>query len=573
MSSLLNPVTYYRASRWLYLRRVPLLPRCLKVFSELLFHFDVPYTAKIGAGFQVAHRGFGIVVHPRVEMGRNVVLSPCVTIGGRSGKYGVPRIGDDVFIASGARVLGDVTIGDGAVLGANAVVIRSVPARSVVAGVPARVVRENIDTYEYTGWAQPARPKRPLEPRHEAGDAQLAKPTRVLLFVHSLEMGGSEKQCVEMARLLSGKGFAVTVGCLRARGALRSAVEEANLPLVEFPVRSVASARGLWQMARLAWFLRRHRFQVVHTNDLYSNLFAIPAALLARVPVTVSCQRDLSHWWWYTPPRRRILRAIQKKATWVLVNSEAIRQDLIDRDGVDPWRIRVVYNGVDAPAFSLRPSRREELLPQVPADCKLVIMVGNMHIAVKGHQDLIAAAKIVSREAPEVRFLLVGDGEMRSVFEEQVRAAGLEKAILFLGSRTDVPALLSCCDLGVLASRVEGLPNAVLEYMAAGLPTVATRVGGIPEIIRDHVSGLLVRPNDPPALAAAILRVLQDDDLRKRLATAGRERVLAKFDFGRVAEGLLRLYQGPAAALKLPGATRQPASLQHQGQGGAWTQR
>lgn len=149
---MLDPVPFYRLARWLYLHRVPFLPRVIKRLSELLFHCVLPYTAEIGEGFQVGYHGFGIVIHARARIGRQVFISPEVTIGGRSGKRDVPRIGNEVFIASGARILGDLTIGDGSVIGANAVVIQSVPERSIAAGVPARIIRQNIDVREYTGW-------------------------------------------------------------------------------------------------------------------------------------------------------------------------------------------------------------------------------------------------------------------------------------------------------------------------------------------------------------------------------------------------------------------------------------
>jgi serine O-acetyltransferase len=147
-----DPVPFYRLARWLYSHRIPILPRAIKRVSELLFHCVLPYTADIGSGFQVGYHGFGIVVHARARIGNQVFISPEVTIGGRSGSRGVPSIGNDIFIASGARILGDVTIGDGSLIGANAVVIRSVPPRCIAAGVPARIIRENIDVHEYTGW-------------------------------------------------------------------------------------------------------------------------------------------------------------------------------------------------------------------------------------------------------------------------------------------------------------------------------------------------------------------------------------------------------------------------------------
>ena len=542
MASVLDPVTYYRAARWLYLRKVPVLPRLLKVFCELVFHCDLPFTAQIGANFQVAYRGFGIVVHQRAEIGRNVVLSPCVTIGGRSGRYEVPKIGDDVFVASGARILGDIRIGEGSVIGANAVVIQSVPPRSIAAGVPARIVRENIDSYDYSGWPRPAQLVE-MGRAEPAPGAPLDR-ARVLLFIESLELGGSERQCLELAHRLSRRGYSVTVGCLRASGPLRAVFAESHLPLVEFPVKSLLRPNALVQMARFVVYLRKNRFHAVHTNDLYSNLFGIPAAHLARVPVIVSSQRDLSHWWWYTPVRRKFLRLLQSSSDWILVNSEAIRRDLVTHDRMDPRKIRIVHNGVDAEKFTPRPSQRRWLFPQFSAKDRLVVMVANMHIEVKGHADLIRAAHLVAARNPDVRFLLVGDGEMRAEFERQAHAAGLDEVVHFLGKRTDVPMLLSGCDLGVLASRAEGLPNAILEYMAAGLAVVATRVGGVPEIIEDEVSGLLVPPGQPEALARAILRALSSDQLRARLAKAGRERALAKFDFERLVLEVSQLYDG-----------------------------
>jgi glycosyltransferase involved in cell wall biosynthesis len=554
MAMLLDPVTYYRASRWLYLRHVPLLPRLLKVFNEMLFHCELPYTAKIGRGFEVQHRGFGIVVHPRAEIGRNVVLSPCITIGGRNGKYEVPRLGDNVFVASGARILGDVTIGDGAVIGANAVVTRSVPARSIAAGVPARIIRENIQTAEHTGLPKVFRQSRGpntglLQP------ASVKQPVRALLFIHSLELGGSEKQCIEVAARLAKDGYAVTIGCLQATGPLRARVAEAGLPLAVFPAPRLLRPSALVQAFKLVFFLRKNRFQVVHANDLYSNLFAVPAAWVARVPVVISSQRDLSHWSWYTPTRRKILRKIQGLSSWLVVNSAAIRADLMARDGFDARKIRVIHNGVEAGRFTPGQQIPREPLPGVSPGNKLIVMVANMHLPVKGHSDLITAAQDVCREHPAARFLLIGDGEMRSVFKRQVREMGLGHAVLFLGRRTDVPEVLSCCEIGVLASWAEGLPNAVLEYMAAGLATVATCVGGVPEIIRPEVNGLLVPAKNPAALGAALLRLLNNEPLRLRLASAARESVLANFDYARVLEHLKSLYQGSSPVVR---PSRQP---------------
>lgn len=518
----------------------------MNVFSEIVFHCELPYTADIGPGFQVAHRGFGIVVHPRAVIGRNVEISPCVTIGGRNGRYSVPRIGDDVFIATGAKVLGDVMIGDGAVIGANAVVIHSVPPRSIAAGVPARIIRENINTMDYTG--RPGAESIPAEKK-----LTMAKNgTRILMFIHSLDLGGSETQCVEVARQLKEEGYRVTVGCLRADGPLKAKLSESGIECIEFPVRaSLLRPNAVLQMLKLVAFIRKRKFEVVHTHDLYSNLFAIPAAWLARVPVIISSRRDLSRWWWYTPARRKILRRIQGFSTRVLVNSEAVRQDLIVRDGFDPQRIVVVYNGIDLERFIRARGDREQVLPGVSPNSKNIVMVANMHVGVKGHGDLIEAAKAVRERFPEARFLLAGDGEMRPFFESKVRALGLTEMFIFLGHRTDIPQLLSLCDIGVLASKSEGLPNAVLEYLAAGLAVVATTVGGIPEIIKNEVHGLLIPPESPTALSAAIVRLLEDPQLRANMGKAGQERVRTRFNFQGVLDNLRQVYEAPRSSSML----------------------
>jgi L-malate glycosyltransferase len=383
---------------------------------------------------------------------------------------------------------------------------------------------------------------------------------RVLLFIQSMELGGSEKQCVEIARVLSENGFAVTVGCMRRAGPLRRRIAEAGIPLVEFPVGSLLRPRALLQMWRLVRFIRANRFDVVHANDLYANLFSVPAARLAGVPVIVSSQRDLSNWWWYTPLRRRILRSIQKLSTYLLVNSSAIRSQLINEDGFDPQKIRIVYNGIDVDRYASTAAAEScRALPSsVTKSDTLIAMVANMHTDGKGHPDVIEAARAVCRQRPHVRFLLIGDGEMRPIFEAQARSAGLQESVLFLGHRTDIQEILSRCDIGVLASKAEGLPNAVMEYMAAGLATIATPVGGVPEIIEHGVNGILIPTGSPDALSGEILGLLDDDALRQRIGEAGTDTMRSRFDFACVLSRLMDMYY---PALPLPRSHDQRATI------------
>jgi glycosyltransferase involved in cell wall biosynthesis len=148
----------------------------------------------------------------------------------------------------------------------------------------------------------------------------------------------------------------------------------------------------------------------------------------------------------------------------------------------------------------------------------------------------------VVREFPSTRFVLVGDGEQRARFVQQVAGLGLEQNFLFLGRRADIPDILACCDIAVLPSRAEGLPNAVLEYMAAGLPTIVSRVGGNAELIEDGVTGLLVPPEDSAALSAGLLKLLRDPGLARQMAQSGHEFTIRNFSFERLVREVDALY-------------------------------
>ncbi len=365
---------------------------------------------------------------------------------------------------------------------------------------------------------------------------------KVFYLLDSLNVGGTEVQAVELATRLNPERYNVTLGCLRARGPLLERLQGSSVSVREFyPKGGFDSVHGIYQMFRLAMFLRRGRFQIVHTHDLYANVLGIPAAAIARVPVIISSQRDLGHLDLYKSGRRVWLRRLQKLSTVVLTNANAVREAVLTEDHFAPEKVLVIHNGVDLERFSQRSSERAWLIPDADQG-RWIVLVGNMHGDVKGHAVLIAAAETVVREFPDVRFLFAGDGEQRKEFEEQVASLGLAKNFSFLGRRNDVPRILSCCDIGVLPSHAEGLPNAVLEYLAAGLPTIASRVGGNVEIIQEGKTGLLVPPDEPSALASALLRFLRDPSFAAELGRNGRSFVSAEFSFERMIEKTDQMY-------------------------------
>jgi len=365
---------------------------------------------------------------------------------------------------------------------------------------------------------------------------------KVFYLVDSLNVGGTETQAVELARRIPIAGYDVTLGCLRAQGPLLAQLSETPVVVREFhPRGGIDSPAGFYQLLRLSWFLRREKFDIVHTHDLWSNLLGVPAARLAGVRAIVSSRRDLAHFEWYQGKRRNWLRRIQNLSGAVLANASAIREVLLAEDGFASAKVRVIHNGVDLQKFQKRRDVRDLLFAGV-GDAKLIVLVGNMHSDVKGHPWLIASAPSVIHEFPNARLVLVGDGEQRAALEQQVSGMGLARNFLFLGSRSDIPDILACCDIAILPSRAEGLSNAVLEYMASGLPTIVSRVGGNTELVEDGVTGLIVPPEDSAALSAALLKLLREPNVARQIGQNGREFVVRNFSFERLVRQVDALY-------------------------------
>jgi glycosyltransferase involved in cell wall biosynthesis len=243
----------------------------------------------------------------------------------------------------------------------------------------------------------------------------------------------------------------------------------------------------------------------VHACDFYANVFALTGAALARVPLRLGSRRDI-----LIPQRsagqHRLQSYSYRFAHRVVANSRAAAEQLL-REGVSPNAISVIPNGIDRRLYARARSRTPR---------RTVTTVANLR-AEKGHDVLIRAAARVTRDIPGAVFQLVGDGPMRDALAVQAESLGISHAVRFLGHREDVPDVLQESDLFVLPSRTEAFPNGVLEAMAAGLPVVASSVGGIPELIRDDENGVLVPVADEDALAAAILSLMREPHrLRER---------------------------------------------------------
>jgi L-malate glycosyltransferase len=369
---------------------------------------------------------------------------------------------------------------------------------------------------------------------------------KLLAFTTVFAIGGTERHLMNVMEGLDHSRFELEFGCLRRWGQFLPQVEARGVPITEYPVRHVYGARALAQQVRFARHLGRRGVQIVHTYGFYANVFGILAARLARTPVVIASIRDTGYS--LTGRQQRVQRLACRFAHHVLVNAQAVRRWLVD-GGYDGRRISVIRNGLDVARFTSAggdASLRRELA--LPPDAPIVAMVSRLN-PLKGVEDFLAAAARVADRFEQARFLIIGDNgttdgrDYRRELERHVARLGLQGRVVFTGFRLDVPRLLAEVAVCVHPSLSEGLPNAVLESMAAGVPVVATRVGGSPELVRDGVTGFLVPPQDPAALAKAIDELLSEPDRARRLGQAGRRRVAEHFSLERMVKDTERLYE------------------------------
>ena len=349
---------------------------------------------------------------------------------------------------------------------------------------------------------------------------------RLFKFLNFFCIGGTERQFVNLVKRLDPSRFDVQIGCFQKIGPFLADVEAGGRPVTAFQIKSMCSYETLRRQLQFARFLRQSRIQVLHTYGWWANVFGIPAAKLARVPVTIASIRDMgAH---LSATQCRIQRAVCRLADCVLVNSDSVRDWLL-MQRYSSKKIRVIRNGIEEPSLEHAETPvnvREEY--GVPPEAPLIATVCRLN-HVKAVNDLLDAAALVIKEHPAARFMIIGDGPERQALMEQAQRSSIADRVIFTGFRSDTAQILPQLTMSVLSSLTEGLSNTLLESMGAGVPVVATRVGGNTEIVAEGITGLLVPPRDPVSLKQAICRVLEDPVLAARMGNAGRQRILRQF--------------------------------------------
>ncbi len=358
-----------------------------------------------------------------------------------------------------------------------------------------------------------------------------SKPVNVLLMVRELNIGGTERQCAEMARSLDPSRYTAHVGCFIATGYRADELRQAGVPVLHLPVHSLGSWSAIRGANTLRRYIRQHDIRVVHTFDFPMNLYAAPLARAFRVPVVLTSQRQSRALY---PEIRGRLRFTDRIANGIVVNCEFLRREIIQQDGAPPRKVSLCYNGLDASAFPVR-----EL------DAASETLTIGVLCALRPEKDLLTLVNAFHRirdARPGLRLVIVGQGVLREPLEQRVRELNLTSQCHLEPATADVPGWMRKMDIFVLPSRSEALSNSLMEAMATGCSAVASRVGGNPELVDGERTGLLFKSGDDADLAECLRRLILNDDLRRSVARAGSEQMRREFSLESAASRLAGIY-------------------------------
>jgi len=367
------------------------------------------------------------------------------------------------------------------------------------------------------------------------------KKIKIVYLIDELYVGGTEKQLLQTLRFLDRSRFEPTLICLRSSPYLEALELECRVMVLN--VVSLRSFSALRKWIGLVRWVQKERIDILQTYFFDANLFGVLAGKMSGRVRILSCRRDMGYW--VTPNLLWWLKRVNPFVDRFLVNSQAIERNLSVQERVNGERVDVIPNGVDTDYFSGVQQvavETEKKTLSIPAASLVVGMTANLNRPVKRVELFIRAAGRVHAELPQAYFLVLGDGKLKPDLEALAKREGVEHNVIFLGLREDFLPYLAMMDVGCLTSDSEGFPNAILEYMAAGLPVVATDGGGVGELVQDDETGFLVPTGDVEAVASAILRLLKNAALRETFGNRARKIVEQEYAWERIVERFQAYY-------------------------------
>jgi len=368
---------------------------------------------------------------------------------------------------------------------------------------------------------------------------------KVLHVIGGGEIGGAEKHILHLLENMDHKRFEVRLCCLFPRPFAQMA-EEAGIPV---DVINMKNKFNFLAVARMVRIIRRHEIDIVHTHGVRANLVGRLGARLAGVKhivTTVHSVLEQDYPTFLARMTNKFMEKLTERYVECFVTvSDLLKQDLVAK-GTRPERVVTIYNGIKLEDFQpAKVSTDVRSRLRLPVELPVVGIIARLH-PVKGHGIFLRAARQVLKELPQARFLIVGSGFHRPWIEAEVERLGLKKNVIFTGFMEDIPGVLAALDVLVISSLSEGFGLTAVEAMAMEVPVVATRVGGLPEIITDGENGLLVPAGDAGALAKKILWLLENPVAGENMAKKGRATVEEKFTIQGMAQQTQALYDGLA---------------------------
>lgn len=377
---------------------------------------------------------------------------------------------------------------------------------------------------------------------------QFGERLSILLLGTQIAVGGAQRVLLDQADLFHANGHKVAVAFLYDRDGLHSQWQQAY-PFTIHNLEAFDRRSGLWWrllslmggLVRLWKLLRRNAFDVVETFTLDSNLFALPVAWMAGVPVRVATNHGFAKSDSRLKRRMHSFLINLRIASVLICVTEQIRLQSI-QEGVNPDYVLSIPNGI---RLLQSPQKNPQALFRalnISGNAVFLLAVGRL-VHEKAHDVLIRAMRLVVDEYPGVVLGVAGSGELREDLDALVEKLGLGDHVRILGNRDDIAFLMANADIFVMPSRSEGMPMALLEAMAAGLPIIATTVGGLPEVLPDPSQGLLVPPENPTELATALLQLLRDPEKRAQMGKAARARVSQGYSLQHMYEKYLNVME------------------------------
>jgi len=363
---------------------------------------------------------------------------------------------------------------------------------------------------------------------------------RIIHLITDLSTGGAQTALLRLLTASDRNQYNHTVVCFyNGNSIIAKEIKKLNIQVVDL---------GMTHKGRIDVFFRFNRLLqneqpiVLHTWLFHANLTGRLIGRLNNVPIIITSRRNINIGGKWRELLNRLTSGLDDK---VIAVCEAVRQAEIVSSKIPAEKVVTIYNGINPLPFtpaSIDTSRKIRNGLGIRDDELVLGAIGRLEPQ-KGFFDLISSLAHIKAKFNSVRLLIVGEGELRDTLELQINNHNLSGTIKFTGLRNDVPEILTALDVFVSPSLWEGLPNVILEAMAAGKPVVATSVGGTPEAIVDGETGLLIPPRNPEALASAIIRLLKNPELRTKMGRAGKERVLKQFSILRMVTKTQQLYK------------------------------